>query len=82
MAKHNYTYRAAGKPEPKLMGQELDKIYPQFFSKAKAFFSTKEGMAEYIEWLKSIPEDSVLAACKAELPEAEAQYQKMLEVAV
>lgn len=81
MAKHNYKLRVEGKLDPAQVGQVVDKIYPGFYGKAKLFFSSKEGMAEYIEWLKGIPEDSVLAKYKKELPKAEAEYQGM-EVAI
>ena len=81
MAKHNYKLRVEGKLDPAQVGGAINTIYPNFFSKAQAFFGTEEGMAEYIEWLKGIPEDSVLAKYKEELPKAEAEYQGM-EVAI
>lgn len=81
MAKHNYTLKVEGQLDPAQVGGAINAIYPGFFSKAQAFFGTEEGMAEYIEWLKRIPEDSVLAKYKGELPEMEAEYQGM-EVAI
>ena len=80
MAKHNYTFRFEGQLDPKQVAEHLEEIYPHFYSRARAFFGTVEGMKEYVEWLKSIPEDSVFARCKAELPEMEARL-KAMEVA-
>lgn len=80
MAKHNYTFRFEGQLDPKQVGENIDKIFPGFYTKAKQFFSTKEGMEEYVDWLRNIPEDSLFAKYKVELPEAEARL-KAMEVA-
>lgn len=80
MAKHNYTFRIEGKLDPKQLAENIEKIYPHFYSNAKAFFATRDGMQEYIDWLRSIPEDSIFAKYKVELPEMEARL-KAMEVA-
>ena len=75
--KHNYTYRIQGELEPKLVGKDINRVYPDFFKKAKLFFSTQEGMAEFVKWLRALPEEGPLAECRAELPMWEARLKEM-----
>ena len=77
MAKRNYTLRVEGKLDPAQVGKNINDIFPGFIRKAKQFFNTKEGLQEYVAWLKSIPEDDTFAVYRAELPEMEARLLKM-----
>lgn len=77
MTKRNGVLRVESRPDPKLLGENINEWLPGFFTKGKAFLSTIEGNNEFVEWLRSIPEDSVLAKYKAELPEAEAKLKEM-----
>lgn len=77
MKRKNYVFRMEGRPDPKLIGENLDKIIPGFIRRAKSFYETKEGMAEFVQWLRDLPEDGPLAECKAELPMWEAKLAEM-----
>lgn len=69
--------RVEGKLDPKQAGENIEKIYPGFFGMAKMFFNSKEGMAEFIEWLRSLPEEGPYSECRAELPMWEARLKEM-----
>ena len=74
MAKHNYSYKIKGELDNEQIGENANKIFPNWHSKAKLFFNSKEGMTEFVAWLQGQPD------YKAELPEAEARL-KAMEVA-
>lgn len=56
------------------LGKNLGRIFPGFYSKAREFFGTVEGMKEFVEWLRSLPEGD---SCKEELPMWEAKLKEM-----
>lgn len=75
--KHDYTLRVEGKLELKQVGNNINTVFPFFFQKAKAFYNTVEGLTQYVEWLRNIPENSEWAKYKEELPMWEAKLKEM-----
>ena len=74
MAKHNYSYKIKGELDNEQIGKNINKIFPDCLSKAKLFFSSKEGVTEYVAWLQSQPEE---CEDRAELPMWEAMLREM-----